>query len=72
MKPSKVIYVVNRPAPGHNKGDWVVRMHGKILSRHKLKNRAVKKARIEARKRNFTYMVQRTDGTFEYGHHPIP
>jgi hypothetical protein len=70
-KPSKVIYVVNRPRPGHNKGDWTVRMHGKILSHHKLKGRAIKVARVQARKRNFTVMVQNADGSFAYGFHPV-
>lgn len=70
-KPSKIIYVVNRPRPSQSKGEWIVRMHGKILSHHKLKSRAVKAARIQARKRDgYSVMIQRSDGKFERGFFP--
>ena len=70
-KPSRVIYVVNRPAPGQSVGDWVARMHGKILSRHKLKTQAIKHARVEARKRNYTVLIQNRNGSFSRGFHPV-
>ena len=70
-KPSKVIYVVCRPTPGQSKGDWCVRMHGKILSHHKLKSAAVKAARTQARKRNYSVMVQNRNGSFSHGFHPV-
>jgi len=68
----KVIYVVNRPRPGMNKGDWMVRMHGKILSHHKHKTVAIKHARAEAKKRNYSVLIQKADGTFQKGFHPVP
>lgn len=70
-KPSRVIYVVNRPMPGQSKGDWCVRMHGKILSHHRLKGAAIKAARAEAKKRNFSVLVQNRNGSFSHGFHPI-
>lgn len=70
-KPSKVIYVVCRPKPGQNTGDWCVRMHGKILSSHKLKSAAVKRARVEARKRNYSVMIQNKNGKFSQGFTPL-
>ena len=70
-KPSRIIYVVNRRRPGQNKGDWAVRMHGKILSPHRLKSVAIKRARIEARKRGFSVMIQNTDGSFSRGFTPV-
>lgn len=70
-KPSRVIYVVCRPRPGQSRGDWCVRMHGKILSHHKLKNVAVKRARVEARKRSgYSVMVQNMNGSMGYGFTP--
>jgi len=68
----KVIYVVNRPRPGMNKGDWCVRMHGKIISHHKHKKVAVKHARVEAKKRNYSVLIQNTNGSFSKGFHPVP
>jgi len=70
-KPSRVIYVVNRRRPGQSMGDWAVRMHGKILSHHRLKSVAIKRARIEARKRGFSVLIQNTDGSFGQGFTPV-
>jgi len=70
-KPSRVIYVVCRPTPGQSSGDWCVRMHGKLLSRHRKKEVAVKRARIEARKRNFSVMIQNKNGKFSKGFTPV-
>jgi len=69
-KPSNVIYVVSKPQPGSVKGDWAVRGHGKIYSHHRTKETAIKKARIIAKERSATVMVQKTDGTFSEGFKP--
>ena len=69
-KPSNVIYVVSRPQPGQVRGDWAVRGHGKIYSHHRTKEKAVQNARIIARERGATVMVQRTNGTFSKGFKP--
>lgn len=71
-KPSNVIYVVNRLQPGQLRGDWAVRGHGKIYSHHRIKQMAIKQARIIARKRDATVMIQKTDGTFSEGFKPRP
>ena len=69
-KPSNVIYVVSRPQPGQVRGDWAVRGHGKIYSHHRTKEKAIQNARIIARERQATVMVQRTNGTFSKGFKP--
>jgi hypothetical protein len=69
-KPSNVIYVVSKPQPGQVKGDWAVRSHGKIYSHHRKKEIAIKKARIIARERNATVLIQNIDGTFSEGFKP--
>ena len=69
-KPSNVIYVVSKPQPGQVRGDWAVRSHGKIFSRHRTKENAIKGARKVARERGATVMVQNTDGTFSEGFKP--
>jgi hypothetical protein len=69
-KPSNVIYVVSKPQPGQVKGDWAVRSHGKIFSHHRTKENAIKTARVIARKREATVLVQNTDGTFSEGFKP--
>ena len=69
-KPSNVIYVVSRPQPGQVRGDWAVRGHGKIYSHHRTKEKAIQNARIIARERSATVMVQRTNGTFSKGFKP--
>lgn len=71
-KPANVIYVVSKPQPGQVKGDWAVRSHGKIFSRHRTKENAIKGARMIARARNATVLVQNTDGTFSDGFKPRP
>jgi hypothetical protein len=70
-KPSKIIYVVNHPKPGQSVGDWLVRMHGKYLSHHRKKSVAIKRARIEARKRGFSVLVQNKDGKWAKGFTPV-
>lgn len=70
-KPSRIIYVVCRPTPGQSSGDWCVRMHGKILSQHRKKEVAVSRARIEARKRGFSVMIQNKNGKFSKGFTPV-
>jgi len=69
-KPSNVIYVVSKPQPGQVPGDWAVRGHGKIYSHHKTKQTAIKNARIVAKERSATVMIQNTDGTFSEGFKP--
>ena len=69
-KPSNVIYVVNKPQPGHVRGDWAVRSHGKIFSHHRTKQAAIKEARKIAKEREATVMVQNTNGTFGMGFKP--
>jgi len=71
-KPSNVIYVVNKPQPGQVRGDWAVRGHSKIYSHHRTKQNAINKARIIARDKGATVMVQNTDGTFSEGFKPKP
>jgi len=71
-KPSNVIYVVSKPQPGQVKGDWAVRSHGKIFSHHRTKENAIKTARVIARKKEATILVQNTDGTFSEGFKPRP
>ncbi|MEF8847616.1 MAG: DUF2188 domain-containing protein [Candidatus Thermoplasmatota archaeon] len=69
-KKPNVIYVVNATQPGQVKGDWGVKDQGKIISHHRTKENAIKKARKEARKKDATVLVQKTDGTFEKGFKP--
>lgn len=69
-KPSNVIYVVSKPQPGQVRGDWAVRGHGKIYSRHRTKQAAIKQARVTARGEEATVMVQNTNGTFSKGFEP--
>jgi len=71
-KPANVIYVVSKPQPGQVKGDWAVRSHGKIFSHHRTKENAIKTARIVARKKEATVLIQNTDGTFSEGFKPRP
>lgn len=71
-KPANVIYVVSKPQPGQVKGDWAVRSHGKIFSHHRTKENAIKAARMIARARNATVLVQNTDGNFSDGFKPRP
>jgi hypothetical protein len=71
-KPANVIYVVSKPQPGQVKGDWAVRSHGKIFSHHRTKENAIKTARIIARKKEATVLVQNTNGTFSEGFKPRP
>lgn len=59
------VYVVNRATPGQNKGDWAVRTGNKIISNHRKKSAAKKKARTEARKRDTYVRVQKANGRWE-------
>ena len=69
-KPSNVIYVVSKPQPGQVKGDWAVRGHGKIYSRHRKKESAITQARKIAQEKNASVLIQNTDGTFSKGFKP--
>jgi hypothetical protein len=69
-KSANVIYVVNKPQPGQVKGDWAVRTHGKIFSHHRKQQNAIKAAKIIAKKRNATVLVQSTSGAFREGFKP--
>jgi len=61
-----VIYVVNHRQPGQTQGDWAVKTEGgRIISKHRLKKRAMKKARREARKRDCGLRVQASNGKFQ-------
>lgn len=50
------IFVLSRPSPTQSKGDWVVKVGagrgGTIVSRHRKKSMALKRARREGRKRD--------------------
>lgn len=59
------VYVVNRPKPGQERGDWAVRLSNKIISHHRKKTTAVKKGRTEARKRGGILQVQKMNGQWE-------
>ncbi len=69
-KSANVIYVVNKPQPGQVKGDWAVRTHGKIYSHHRTQQNAIKAAKILAKKRNATVLVQSTSGAFRESYKP--
>ncbi len=58
----KAVMVVHKR---DGKYPWVVRLKGKILSKHLKKNAAMKRARIEARKRPaYHVLVQNMAGQF--------
>ncbi len=69
-KSANVIYVVNRPQPGQVRGDWAVRTHGKIYSHHRTQQNAIKAAKILAKKRDATVMIQSLSGAFREGFKP--
>lgn len=56
------VFVVNRPKPSQTKGDWAVKNGRRILSHHRLKRRAVSKARKLAKKKGTTLKVQKANG----------
>jgi hypothetical protein len=69
-KTANVVYVVNKPQPGQVKGDWAVRTHGKIFSHHRTQQNAIKAARIIAKKRDATVLIQSLSGAFREGFKP--
>lgn len=63
-----VVYVKASPTAGQRSGDWVVTTDGgKTISRHRLKSRAVDRAKSEARQRDTSYRVQDTSGQWSQG-----
>jgi len=52
---------------GQRQGDWIVRngAGGPIVSRHRLKRKAVEKGRDEARKRGTDIRIQNTNGQWK-------
>lgn len=65
-----VVYVVPEPEPSQTRGDWAVKAGNRILSHHRLKSRAVKRARKEAKKRNTYIRVQKSNGKYQKTIHP--
>lgn len=63
-----ILVEINKKS-GQRRGDWIVRngSGGKILSRHRTKSAATKRARTEARKRNTSFRVQDTKGRWSQG-----
>jgi hypothetical protein len=64
-KKENVLYVVSKPMPGQNYGDWAVRNQARVYSHHRTKENAIKKARELASKIGATVLVQNMDGTFK-------
>lgn len=63
------VFVKSDPSPTQTKGDWIVKVGagrgGKIISRHRQKSEAMKRARREGRKRKdrgAVLKVQTKDG----------
>jgi hypothetical protein len=67
---NNVVYVVSKPSEGKGKGDWAVRTHGKIFSTHRTQENAINAAKILAKKRNVTVMIQSKSGAFREGFKP--
>lgn len=66
----RVIYVVNHTTDKSPQCTWAVRSKNKIISNHRTKQMAIKKARNLARKQQGRVMVQNTNGRFSYGFKP--
>lgn len=66
-----VVYIINHLQPGSNKGNWAIKYNKKILSSHRTKKAALKKAKIFAKKRNARVLVQNMNGKFSYGFNPF-
>ena len=63
-----ILVEINKKS-GQVTGDWIVRngSGGRIISRHRTKSAAVKRARREARKRGTSFRVQDTQGRWSQG-----
>lgn len=63
------ILVEVQKGAGQRGGDWIVRngAGGTIISRHRKKSAAKRRARREARKRNTNLRVQNTRGQWSQG-----
>jgi hypothetical protein len=63
------IYVEIDAGAGQRSGDWIVKngsgRGARIISRHRTKAAAKKKARSEAHKRDTGLRIQNTDGTWK-------
>ncbi len=70
VSPKKVLYVVNNSNQSALKGQWSIRSKQKIISNHRTKQTAIKKARYLARKQQARVLVQNTNGRFSYGFKP--
>jgi hypothetical protein len=67
-KTVNILYVVSKP--DKVKGDWAVRTKGKIFSHHRTQENAINAAKILAKKRNATVMIQSKSGAFREGFKP--
>jgi hypothetical protein len=65
-KKPDVIYVVNRIQPG-NRGNWLIKTKNKIISSHRTKKTAIKKATTLSKKTKSRILVQNKNGRFSYG-----
>lgn len=59
------VYVVNRPKPGQKRGDWAVKNGRQIVSHHRKKKNAVKKARRLAKDKETVLKIQKTNGKWQ-------
>lgn len=62
------IYVEKDPTADGRRGDWIVKngagRGGRIISRHRTKGQAIKRARREADKRGVAWREQMSGGTW--------
>ena len=58
------------------KGGWANKVHGKVVSRHRIKEVAVEAGRVIAKKLEVEHTIHRTDGVIteknSYGNDPFP
>jgi hypothetical protein len=65
-----VYYVVNNSQTTSTRYPWIIRSQRTILSNHRTKNAAVRKARVLAFQKKGRVLVQKTNGKFGYGFTP--
>jgi hypothetical protein len=70
-KKNNVLYVIYKPKKDRkNMSKWVILNNDKILSNHRKKQTAIKRARIYALKNNCRVLVKNINGRFSYGFKP--
>jgi hypothetical protein len=65
-----VFYVVNNTRPTASQYPWIIRNRDRIISNHRTKKTAIKRARVIAVQKNGRVLVQKTNGQFMYGFTP--